>query len=106
MTGLYRIGKFADLSGVSSKTLRFYDEIGLLSPASIDARTCHRFYRPEQLEELASIRALKDMGCLSPSFAGLPGEPDPDRIGASYLTISKGGWSSPSKRRRNLCIGS
>ena len=71
MTGLYRIGKFADLSGVSSKTLRFYDEIGLLSPASIDARTCYRFYRPEQLEELASIRALKDMGVPLSELRGL-----------------------------------
>ena len=30
----YKIGEFADLSGVSAKTLRFYDEIGLLRPAS------------------------------------------------------------------------
>jgi DNA-binding transcriptional MerR regulator len=58
----YRIGKFADLSGVPAKTLRFYDEIGLLCPASVDPRTRYRFYLPQQLEELASILALKDVG--------------------------------------------
>jgi DNA-binding transcriptional MerR regulator len=58
----YRIGEFADLSGVSVKTLRFYDEIGLLRPASVDSRTRYRLYLPQQLQELASILALKDVG--------------------------------------------
>ncbi len=58
----YRIGEFAELSGVSTKTLRFYDEIGLLRPASVDPRTRYRLYLPQQLEELASVLALKDVG--------------------------------------------
>jgi DNA-binding transcriptional MerR regulator len=58
----YRIGEFANLSGVSAKTLRFYDEIGLLRPASVDSRTGYRLYRPQQLEQLASILALKNLG--------------------------------------------
>jgi DNA-binding transcriptional MerR regulator len=62
MAAQYRIGEFAALSGVSTKTLRFYDEIGLLRPASIDPRTRYRFYLPRQLEELASILALKEIG--------------------------------------------
>ncbi len=62
MAARYRIGEFAYLGGVSAKTLRFYDEIGLLRPASVDARTGYRQYRPEQLEELASIVALKSLG--------------------------------------------
>lgn len=62
MPSQYRIGEFAALSGVSAKTLRFYDEIGLLHPASIDPRTRYRFYVPQQLEELASILALKEIG--------------------------------------------
>lgn len=58
----YRIGEFAELSGISAKTLRFYDEIGLLRPASVDPRTRYRHYLPEQLNDLASILALKDLG--------------------------------------------
>jgi DNA-binding transcriptional MerR regulator len=50
------------LSGVSTKTLRFYDEIGLLRPASVDARTGYRWYRSQQLKELASILTLKSLG--------------------------------------------
>jgi len=58
----YQIGEFAELGGVSAKTLRFYDEIGLLRPASVDPRTGYRHYLPQQLEELATVLALKNLG--------------------------------------------
>lgn len=58
----YRIGEFARLGGVSVKTLRFYDQIGLLQPASVDARTQYRFYASRQLYDLATILALKNLG--------------------------------------------
>ena len=62
MSTHYQIGEFAELSGVSSKTLRFYDQIGVLRPASVDPRTGYRRYLPQQLEDLASILALKNLG--------------------------------------------
>ena len=58
----YRIGEFAKLGGVSIKTLRYYDQIGLLQPASVDPRTQYRLYIPDQLRELATILALKELG--------------------------------------------
>lgn len=58
----YRIGEFARLSGVSVKTLRFYDQIGLLEPAAVDPRTQYRFYVPRQLRDVAAIVALKALG--------------------------------------------
>jgi len=58
----YKIGEFARLSGLSVKTLRFYDQIKLLRPAFIDPRTRYRLYAPEQLREVDSILALKDLG--------------------------------------------
>ena len=62
MSTHYRIGDFAELCGVSAKTLRFYDEVGVLRPASVDPRTGYRRYLPQQLEEMASILALKNLG--------------------------------------------
>jgi DNA-binding transcriptional MerR regulator len=62
MNARYRISEFADLAGISAKTLRFYDEIGVLRPASVDSRTGYRHYLPQQLEDLASILALKSLG--------------------------------------------
>jgi len=62
MNHRYRIGEFASLAGVSVKALRFYDEIGLLRPSSVDARSGYRHYSHEQLEKLASIQELKSLG--------------------------------------------
>lgn len=59
---MYRIGEFARLGGVSTKTLRFYDEIGLLTPRLTDPRTRYRHYASEQLNELAEITTAKDLG--------------------------------------------
>jgi DNA-binding transcriptional MerR regulator len=58
----YRIGEFARLAGTSIKTLRFYDELRLLRPMSVDARTRYRYYCAAQLKDLAAIRALQDLG--------------------------------------------
>jgi DNA-binding transcriptional MerR regulator len=46
----YRIGEFAALSGVSVKTLRFYDQIGLLQPAGRNPRTKREIYLGHMLE--------------------------------------------------------
>jgi DNA-binding transcriptional MerR regulator len=62
MSNEYRIGTFAEVGGVSTKTLRFYEQVGLLRPTRVDPRTRYRFYRPQQLEELAAIVELKDAG--------------------------------------------
>lgn len=59
---MYRVGEFARIGGVSQKTLRFYDEIGLLRPARVDPVTRYRYYSPEQLIDLARIIAGKDLG--------------------------------------------
>ena len=59
---MYRIGEFARIAGVSTKTLRFYDEIGLLKPRWTDPITRYRYYLAEQLIELAEIVSRKDLG--------------------------------------------
>jgi DNA-binding transcriptional MerR regulator len=58
----YRIGEFAELGGVSTKTLRHYDKMGLLRPVAVDARTRYRCYTTAQLRELSSILSLRDLG--------------------------------------------
>ena len=59
---MIRIGLFSKLSQVSVKTLRYYDEIGLLKPAEIDHFTNYRYYSVTQLPRLNRILALKDLG--------------------------------------------
>ena len=56
------IGEFARLGGVSVRTLRHYDEIGLLHPATVDPETGYRGYSAGQLGRLNRIVALKELG--------------------------------------------
>ena len=39
-----QIKEFAELTGVSVRTLHYYDEIGLLKPSEVDAQNGYRFY--------------------------------------------------------------
>jgi DNA-binding transcriptional MerR regulator len=59
---MIRIGDFSKLSRVSIKTLRFYDEMGLLKPVEVDRFTGYRYYEFDQLPRLYRILALKDLG--------------------------------------------
>lgn len=53
------IGEFSNLCKVSTKTLRYYAEIGLLMPLKINPETGYRYYEIEQLEAMLFINRLK-----------------------------------------------
>jgi DNA-binding transcriptional MerR regulator len=59
---MFRIGDFSRLAQVTVRTLRLYDELGLLKPAQIDKFTDYRYYTIEQLPRLNRILAFKDLG--------------------------------------------
>ncbi len=59
---MFKIGDFSKLSQVSIKTLRYYDEIGLLKPGQVDRFTGYRLYSASQLTRLNQILAFKDLG--------------------------------------------
>jgi DNA-binding transcriptional MerR regulator len=59
---MIRIGDFSKLSRVPIKTLRYYDEVGLLKPARVDDWTGYRYYGFEQMACLNRILALKELG--------------------------------------------
>ena len=56
------IGEFALNSGLSVKALRFYDERGVLAPASVDPHSGYRRYSARQLGDAATIRVLRAAG--------------------------------------------
>ena len=59
---MLRIGDFSRLSQVTIKALRYYDDLGLLKPISIDKFTGYRYYSIEQLPRIHRIMALKELG--------------------------------------------
>ena len=80
---MLKIGDFSKLSRVSIRMLRYYDEIGLLKPDSIDRFTDYRYYSESQLPVVCRIAALRDMGFgLSEIRALLPVYDDPAQLDA------------------------
>lgn len=59
---MLKIGDFSSLAQVPVKTLRYYDEIRLLSAAHRSSLTGYRFYSVQQLARLYEILSLKQLG--------------------------------------------
>jgi DNA-binding transcriptional MerR regulator len=59
--GLLKIGDFAKIAGTNLRTLRYYEELGLLSPAQ-RSQGGFRYYRQTDLNRLNMIRDLQELG--------------------------------------------
>ncbi|MDW7650561.1 MAG: MerR family transcriptional regulator [Bacillota bacterium] len=59
---MFKIGEFSGMNKVTVKTLRHYDQIGLLKPARVDGDTGYRYYTAGQLPRLHKILALRQIG--------------------------------------------
>ena len=59
---MFKIGDFSKLSGISIKTLRYYDQIDILKPSTIDPSTGYRYYTATQLLTIRRIQAWKEQG--------------------------------------------
>lgn len=57
-----RIGEFSQLMQVTVKTLRHYEQKGLLMPNEVDEWTGYRYYTVEQMQKLGTIRELQRLG--------------------------------------------
>ncbi len=57
----YTILKLADLAGVSTRTLRYYDEIGLLKPSRINS-SGYRIYTENEVNLLQQILCYREIG--------------------------------------------
>jgi MerR family transcriptional regulator, repressor of the yfmOP operon len=61
----YRIGEVADRVGVTVRTIRYYEELGLLGPAPVRTKGAHRVYTDVDVARLAELVRLRDLLNLS-----------------------------------------
>lgn len=57
----YTVKSLAKLAGISSRTLRYYDEINLLKPCRVNS-SGYRIYGEEEVDTLQQIMFYKEMG--------------------------------------------
>ena len=75
----YTVQKLGNLAGISTRTLRYYDEIGILKPARINS-SGYRIYGLKEVDKLQQILFYRELGLslknikeviTSPTFDGL-----------------------------------
>ncbi|MBO5494626.1 MAG: MerR family transcriptional regulator [Eubacterium sp.] len=89
-----QIKKFAELTGVSVRTLHYYDEIGLLKPSSVDRFTGYRYYDESSLLCMQEILFYRELDFSLKSIAEILSSPNYDREKAlkeqkKLLTLKK-----------------
>jgi MerR family transcriptional regulator, thiopeptide resistance regulator len=57
----WKVGELATLTGLTVRTLRYYDQIGLYSPSGY-SNSGYRLYNESDLSRLQQILALKELG--------------------------------------------
>lgn len=57
----YTIKKLSDIAGISTRTLRYYDKLGLLKPLRTD-HNGYRIYGPDEVDALQQILFYRELG--------------------------------------------
>lgn len=76
------IKEFAKLTGVSVRTLHYYDEIGLLKPAFVDEQNGYREYDEKSLERMVEILFYRELDFSLKSILEILSSPDYDKAEA------------------------
>jgi DNA-binding transcriptional MerR regulator len=95
----YTVKKLAKISGVTVRTLHFYDEVGLLKPA-YHGSNGDRFYEEEQLLILQQILFYRELGFELKQIQKILGRTDFDKIAA--LTSHRKVLQKDLARKRKL----
>ncbi|MFP4378008.1 MAG: MerR family transcriptional regulator [Spirochaetales bacterium] len=59
---MLKIGEFAAIARVTVRTLRHYEDVGLIVPDRVDAESGYRYFVLEQLPRVHRIVALRELG--------------------------------------------
>lgn len=76
----YTVNELARLTGLTPRTLRYYDSIGLLCPAR-DGSNDYRRYSGQDVDRLQQILLFREMGLPLEEIRGVLDAPDYDRAG-------------------------
>ena len=83
---MYSIGKLARLAGVTTRTLRYYDQIGLLKPAEI-SESGYRLYGRAQVDDLQQILFYRALGVGPEEIGRIMNAPSFDRYEALQMHL-------------------
>jgi DNA-binding transcriptional MerR regulator len=97
---LLRIGEVAEAAGTTPRTIRYYEEIGVLPAAGGRARGSHRMYEREDVERLRELLELRDL--LGVSLEELRDLASAESARSALRREWQEGVDDPSRRRAIL----
>jgi len=62
MNKLYSISECANFCGISTRTLRYYNALGIIVPRIKDEKTNYRYYGAEEIDRIHFVQIMKEMG--------------------------------------------
>jgi len=74
------VKEFSRLSGIENTTLRYWDDIGLFSPAKRDPENNYRYYAPEQIIAVNFITVMSSLQVPLKMIGEMEGERSPENI--------------------------
>lgn len=83
------IGEFSKICGVSTKTLRYYAEIGLIIPSEVNTENGYRYYSIEQLKTMLFINRLKSQRFSLEEIKSIISASEDDRDNTLYTLLSR-----------------
>jgi DNA-binding transcriptional MerR regulator len=102
---LYRIGELAQMAGVTARTIRYYEELGILAaPRRPQAR--HRRYSEKDLLHLQRVQQLKSFGLtlgeIREIFDLSREDPSGEKSRLRLLTRYREKWREAMKRKERM----
>lgn len=74
-----QVKEFAEFTGVSVRTLHYYDEIGLLTPAAVDRQSGYRYYDENSLLRMQQILFFRELDFSLKQIGEILSAPDYDK---------------------------
>ena len=101
-TGVYSIGEFSKITGLTVKTLRFYHEQRVLTPSVVDEASGYRYYDAGKIETARMIVLLRELEFPLDEIAAILSEYDDEGELLDYLERQRAAIETKLRHYRRL----
>ncbi|OYP36061.1 MerR family transcriptional regulator [Rhodopirellula sp. MGV] len=102
MAGMFSIGEFSKITGLTIKSLRFYHEQGVLTPSHVEAGSGYRYYSESQIDPARVIAQLRDFEFTVAEVRDMVSEHNDDADILERLASQRSVIESRIKRDRDI----
>ncbi|MCC9603196.1 MerR family transcriptional regulator [Stieleria sp. JC731] len=102
MAGMFSIGEFSKITGLTIKSLRFYHEQGVLTPSYVEAGSGYRYYSESKIDLARVIAQLRELDFSVAEVRDMVSEHNDDADILERLASQRNAIESRMKRDREI----